>query len=131
MKYVTDIEQSDLPTFTQFLRYIAKHGQNGMNDHWNSYTRTCNPCIANYAVIGHLETSQMDQRLILESSKLGEFADKVVKQHETKGGPSVNYRDTFFSQVTCDILHVIYELYKLDFDLFGYDPNEHFQLCQE
>ena len=131
IKFVKNLTSHDLPTFSQFLKHVAKHGHKEANEHWNSYTRTCKPCIANYTFIGHLETSQQDQEFILKESDLGNYTKEVVMQHETKGGPSINWREKYFSQVRCSILRDIYEMYKLDFELFGYDPNEHLQFCKK
>ena len=131
MEFVDNIIPSDLPTFNQFLRYVVKHGLNEVNEHWDLYTKTCSPCSANYTVIGRLETSRQDLEFILRESNLGQYAGEVEKQHETQGGPSINWRETYFSQVPCSLLKDVYEMYKLDFELFGYDPEEHLKLCKE
>ena len=49
--------------------------------------------------------------------------NKVI--HEAKGQWSSNDRvDHYMSQLKVDLKWKLYELYRPDFDLFGYDPGD-------
>ena len=127
-----EIKESELPTFEMFLKYIIKHGV-GSDTHWNSYVDTCQPCAANYTVIGHLETSEKDEEYILRHSRLGRYSDNkgVTWKHVTKNGNSEMWRQKYFSQIPCDILRKLAEMYKYDFEFFGYKPEIYFEMCRK
>ena len=99
--------------------------------HWEKFHEKCSPCTVPYDVIGHLETAKQDTKYILKKSGLHEAANDVKHAHVTKNGTSVMWRQHYFSKVPCVILKKVYEVYKLDFDLFGYDPPIHYAICSK
>lgn len=124
-----NITEADLPTFPMFLRFLVNHGPRTSNLHWHKYRETCYPCTANYSAIVKLETARLDEQYVLHNSKLGSYTSQVEKKHETRRGNSVDFRAKYFSQVDCSLLKSVYEMYRLDFELFGYDPDDHYRLC--
>lgn len=116
------------PSFTQFLKYLIIK-PDWHDAHWRSYTKTCSPCILDYDAIIKLETADRDQDFVLKQSGLSAYTHLDYK-HPTKGGKSQDFRKEFYSQVSCDLLQQILNLYRADFDLFGYESALFNQYCR-
>ena len=101
------------------------------NIHWEPYHKTCNPCQADYFAIGHLETFAEDVEYILNASNLHKYVSNVGWKHVTTNGSTNLWTEEYFSQVSCKLLTEIYNLYELDFELFGYDPSYYFSVCKD
>ena len=129
MRKLEKLDQNAIPSFETFLRYLGNRKYK-KDFHWEKYYETCSPCSVPYEIIGHLETSSQDTKMILDKSNLHKYADEVEYLHLAKNGSSFDRRKHYFSKVPCSILRKVYDEYKIDFEFFGYDPNEHFKLCK-
>ena len=102
-------------TFTEFIRYFSNNIPR--NQHWRQYEELCHPCVINYDFIGHLETLKDDAPLLL---KMAGIDDRVTFPpiHESTGSSEVL---EYFSQVPPRYITRLGELYRSDFDMFGYE----------
>lgn len=124
-------KEEELPSFAQFLEYIISDSFGGENRHWTTYHSTCQPCLLQYNAIIKLETADQDNEYVMQMSGLNNLTS-YEKRHETKGGQSSakDIRNKYFSQVKCSLLKKVYDYYALDFELFDYQPNEFYNICQ-
>ena len=120
--------------FDEFLRFIADSHRRKyykkLNVHWRPFSRLCIPCDVNYDFIGHLETLQPDSDFVLN-----EIAPDLAGSPEfrfptaTTGPSSLRYRQAtetrirnYFRNISAAVFGRLLRIYKLDFDLFGYNP---------
>ena len=99
--------------------------------HWKPYHISCHPCQIDYNAIIKLESADDDTRFVMRISQLDKLAS-YEKKHETRGGASdkEDIRMKYFSQVSCSILMDVYMLYRYDFELFEYHPDEFLSICK-
>ena len=77
-------------------------------------------------MIGHLEDSYEDTMYIALKQNISSLMPELTKTNrKTKGKKSLLDRiDHYMSQLNINQKQKLYKLYKLDFDLFGYDPGD-------
>ena len=102
-------------TFAEFIRYFSNDVPR--NQHWRQYEQLCHPCVINYDFIGHLETLEDDAPLLL---KMLGIDDRVTFPpiHKSTGSDELL---EYYSQVPTRYITRLGELYRNDFEMFGYD----------
>ena len=102
-------------TFAEFIQYLSN--DTPRNQHWQQYEKLCHPCVINYDFIGHLETLEEDASLLL---KMAGIDDRVTFPpiHKSTGSDQVL---EYYSQVPPRYITRLGELYRRDFEMFGYD----------
>ena len=102
-------------TFSEFIKYFSTN--RSRNQHWREYGKLCHPCYVNYDFIGHLETLGEDAPLVLKMAGIG---DRVTfpPVHGSTGTDEVL---KYYSQVPPEDVTRIGELYRDDFEMFGYE----------
>ncbi|XP_020602048.1 carbohydrate sulfotransferase 12-like [Orbicella faveolata] len=102
-------------TFAEFIQYFSNDVPR--NEHWRQYEQLCHPCVINYDFIGHLETLEDDAPLLL---KMVGTDDRVTFPpiHKSTGSDEVL---EYYSQVPIRYITRLGELYRSDFEIFGYD----------
>ena len=77
-------------------------------------------------MIGHLEDSYEDTMYIALKQNISSLMPELTKTNrKTKGKKTLLDRiDHYMSQLKINQKQKLYKLYKLDFDLFGYDPGD-------
>ena len=88
----------------------------------------CSYCEVNYDVIGSLEDFNADTEYIIQRRHLTALeAQKTYLGNPTQDpGMSQELRiDSYFSNLTVDTKQRLYELYKIDFEMFGYDGSKY------
>ena len=102
-------------TFPEFIQYFSYDVPR--NRHWQQYEQLCHPCLINYDFIGHLETLEDDAPLLL---KMAGIDDRVTFPpiHKSTGSDEVL---EYYSQVPPRYIKQLGELYRNDFEMFGYD----------
>ena len=124
--------EADYPTFSMFLRYVVRQrNRYQKNLHWMGYHDRCLPCRFNYTAIVKLETAKTDHKYVLRQSGLLKFGADFEHAHQTKGGKTESVRRKYFSQIDCSLLRLVYDMYRVDFQLFGYQPKAHFDICRQ
>ena len=113
------------PTFTEFVRYILDESRasNRLDEHWAPAYSFCNPCQLNFTHIIKFESFDRDTRMILEKAHLSQYlpASGRVQENVSKvNSKSISLVDKYLNELPLEILKKLYELYEIDFDLFGY-----------
>ena len=116
-------------TFLDFI--ITKH----KNLHWKKFYLRCSYCDLQYSVIGRAETYSEDTKYILlkanltsniplENADFRKHADYTNKDkkltHEANGEPEARTLE-YFKNINQTVIQTLYEMYKIDFELFNYN----------
>ena len=108
-------KNNNFVSFSEFIHYFSN--DISRNQHWRQYEKLCHPCVVNYTFIGHLETLGEDAALLL---KMAGIDDRVTFPPVHKSTSSSEVME-YYSQVPTQYITRIGELYRSDFEMFGYD----------
>ena len=103
-----------------------------MNVHWRPYVSRCHYCSTNYTVIAKFETFTADLEKI--SSLAGVRLESDVHSHQSSRGEVGHHQTTaelahtYFTGLPRIYREELCEAYKIDFDMFGYDPDMYLNL---
>lgn len=129
-------------TFSQFVRFIINGtvefepeilNHKGLSYHWAPYWQECSLCSAltQPDIIIHMESFLEDLKtLFMKAGHLNEpVVDNLVQKfphtHSQMGGHSHKLTSKYYSQLTKAQIQSLYKFYRLDHELFGYDPEEY------
>ncbi|XP_068246403.1 carbohydrate sulfotransferase 10-like isoform X2 [Palaemon carinicauda] len=126
------------PTFLQFLKYIKdimkkfwnSEGKSRVNPHWQPVWWTCGPCQIKYDAIAHMETLMVDQEYIIRKAGLKDLAINAHTHSsnlDSYNGTNQATRD-YFSRIPKTLIKQVSNLYRHDFQLFGYTPEEYIKM---
>ncbi|KAK7068920.1 hypothetical protein SK128_028616 [Halocaridina rubra] len=134
------------PSFREFILYVSEEilacdiminsaCLDQVDTHWRPYYDRCAPCDLHYDIIAKarwmlkspaVETLSDDEKCIRQISGLSpEFGMNPKNQthrHASAGPSSKSLAQIYFSHLTPEEKHKVYEAYYFDFILFGYDP---------
>ncbi|XP_047470623.1 carbohydrate sulfotransferase 9-like [Penaeus chinensis] len=107
-------------TFVQFLRHvIASYKNQSPDNHWKTSATTCSPCTFPYEYIVKTETFNEDMGYVFGALKLP--SKPKLAQNQIKSGRYKDYKDfRYYKRVSQDIRRQIYDIFKIDFEMFGY-----------
>lgn len=83
-----------------------------------------------FDVIAKFETLEEDQRYLIEKVSLG----NVIKPEHKNSGKGKHTNELLmihYAQLTKSQVKGLFELFKYDFELFDYSPNEFIKVAQE
>ena len=99
-----------------------KPGYKKMFLDWRPYNTHCNFCKISFTVISKTETFNEDREKILEM--VGEKGEDYNEQrHVHTGDQTQELTKQFFANISSSVKLKLLNLYKYDFELFGYDTN--------
>ncbi|XP_068164817.1 carbohydrate sulfotransferase 12-like isoform X2 [Antennarius striatus] len=105
------------PTFHNFVQYlIDPKTRKPFDEHWRPMYQLCHPCLIQYDFIGHQETLQEDTNQLLKILELEKWKFPPANQNVTAQDSMFNW----FKPVLMEERRKLYELYEMDFKLFGY-----------
>lgn len=114
-------------TFAEFAQYVAESPLIGRSFAGNWYPQhlMCNPCYMKYDFIGRFENMKDDAKHVI--SKL--TTPRELLSNTTFPIINVSYskltafqlREKFYATVPRDIVRKLISIYRLDYELFGYD----------
>ena len=116
-------------TFLEFLISVVlkeadcqSDGSCSMNQHWMPLDNVCSFCALNYSLVSSMETFGEDYARV--SKLLGvEVLEKEKEQHVHTAPASIqNVTAAHFALVPQDVVQRINQVYKLDFEMFDYNP---------
>ena len=102
-------------TFPEFVQYYSQ--EIPRNPHWRQYEDLCHPCVINYDFIGHLESMAEDASLLLQMAGIDDRINFPPIHNATSSRDMVHY----YSKVPPEYVVRLAELYRNDFELFGYE----------
>ena len=124
-------------SFPDFIELVIKQHTETMdvNGHWNLLSKNCEHCSIPYDVIGRMETFDEDVEYIilkngwehilpLEDIKKVKINTTSRKSNSDKKGESL----TYFSKLKKAQIQELYEIYKIDFEMFEYDASDYLLL---
>jgi len=107
-------------TFAEFVEYVVNKSSSGelLDPHWRPQHQLCHPCYVEYDFIGRFENLKNDAKYAL--SKLCARSRRNITLpfvNAFEGRPASSY----FANVSHDIVRKLIRIYKVDYQLFGYD----------
>ncbi|XP_071530464.1 carbohydrate sulfotransferase 11-like [Panulirus ornatus] len=131
---------SDTPTFSEFVDYVIDSTKNLTTAEqwheevvcWTPYWVQCGVCASDYQVIIKLETMAAEEQFLAQVANLKEIENihewRNLKKAQVSSAEVVSQ---YYKTLTKKQIMLLYECYKLDFDLFGYSFGEHLNLAKE
>ena len=105
------------PSPQEFAQYLIDLSLTTPYENWDDHIKplwaSCPFCSVNFDIIGQMETYDEDAKFIIENLQL----DLEIGEHKNHGGKK---RD-FYEQIPLDMVEKLYEIYKEDFEMFGYE----------
>ena len=106
-------------SFSEFIQYFSKNVTR--NQHWQQYEKICHPCVVNYDFIGHLETMEEDAPIMLRMAGIDAHVTFPPNHNSTYNSTGLSQVLEYYSQVPTRYITRIGELYRSDFEMFGYE----------
>ncbi|KAJ9588170.1 hypothetical protein L9F63_018462 [Diploptera punctata] len=131
------------PTFSEFVNYIIDTAQYSKNqkfdEHWAPFHSFCTPCHVNFTVIAKLETLTRDQEYIIRRAGLENILmlsrhkdrPKMVLNKARDGRNTNDLIKKYYSQLTEQQLNRLYNIYGIDFEMFGYNITKYYSLVKK
>ena len=119
-----DLQKCNDVTFQEFVKYLIHLHRNGgsFEPHWRPFHELCDPFNVPYDFIGKMETMSMDKTFVLH--KFFNTTESSLPKRNPKGDDK-HYLD----EISSEDKDMLYEVYKRDFLLFGYDRWAWMQDC--
>uniref|UniRef100_A0A182PK88 Carbohydrate sulfotransferase n=1 Tax=Anopheles epiroticus TaxID=199890 RepID=A0A182PK88_9DIPT len=119
-------------SFRDFVQYIIddveyRNSTMGLDIHWCPVNNLCTPCLARYDFIMKLETYEQDMAVLIKAARL-QGKVKLVKVNHARKESLETLMHKYFSQITQKQMDMLYSIYKIDFELFGYSAESYFQI---
>lgn len=92
--------------------------------HWTPITHFCTPCQVRFDVIAKFETLDEDQKYLIEKAGLGHLI-KPQWKNSGKGKNTQELLMKYYAQLTKYQINGLYEMFRYDFELFNYSPDEY------
>ncbi|XP_054752869.1 carbohydrate sulfotransferase 11-like [Lytechinus pictus] len=115
------LESGENVTWSEFISYVTHLEEKAFNEHWKPMYKLCDPCHIGYDFVGRVETIDKDAKYLLEEViKLKYEMSQFPKFSEFTTNSS-EYTYSAYGDITLQQLRRLWEIYKWDFLLFGYE----------
>ena len=111
-------------TFNEFITYLLDSRSGPFNSHWEAYYKLCLPCLVQYDYIGKYETLGEDGNRVLRNLNVHRWLRFPVSNK--KGTKTADELKAFFANTSLERIHKLWQLYSVDYDMFGYDYPDKF-----
>jgi len=111
------------PRFHEFVNYLLDKDMRYDDEHWTPYYRSCTPCNLDYSFIGKFETLYWDIHLLANKVNLTEKWDDPKDYFQSSTYMQVSKE--YFGLLERDTIRKLFDRYKLDFEMFGYSPDQY------
>ena len=111
-------------TFEEFLTFIVDNvipEAERINPHWDTYQHLCHPCHVKYDHVIKFETLEEDNSAILKRYFSVSNATEFFPKRNMKSVPSKDIMMQYYSNISKALVSKIYNMFKVDMDMFGYD----------
>lgn len=111
-------------TFLEFVRYLVEYPEHlsTQDRHWKPMHQLCYPCDIKYEFIANFETIETDSEFIRRLVK----AELPEKNKHATNSSNLDYAFSYYNTIPKHLKLRLYERYKYDFMLFGYNPKPFF-----
>ncbi|XP_054277247.1 carbohydrate sulfotransferase 11-like [Macrosteles quadrilineatus] len=118
------------PTFPEFVSYLVHEHRKGhtLDMHWTPITEFCSPCQVEFDMILKFDTLDEDQRYLIEVAGIGHLV-KAEWRNPSKGPNTPDVITKYYSQLTLTQLLQLYNIYRFDFELFGFSLDRYLELA--
>lgn len=103
-------------SFEDFLRFVGSESR--WQEHWERFYKLCHPCVIDYDFIGHFENIEHEAPFVMEASGLSRNTTISFPAYRPSNTTSKVLHS--FSKIPPNLIAKVAELYKTDFELFGY-----------
>ncbi|KAF4521883.1 hypothetical protein B566_EDAN008396 [Ephemera danica] len=123
------------PSFSEFVMHVVDTADKP-DEHWAPYYQFCTPCHVNFTVIAQVETLTRDQEYVIRHAGLADELSLGRRGHrealnKARGAPTSELLEKYFRQLSREQLLALYRIYRIDFDMFGYDADKYFRMLNE
>uniref|UniRef100_A0A1B6EP42 Carbohydrate sulfotransferase n=1 Tax=Cuerna arida TaxID=1464854 RepID=A0A1B6EP42_9HEMI len=118
------------PTFSEFVNYLIHEHNRGhsLDMHWTPIAEFCSPCQVEFDLILKFDTLDEDQRYLIEMAGISHLV-KAEWRNPSKGPNTPDVITKYYSQLTLTQLLQLYNIYRFDFELFGYTLDRYLELA--
>ena len=116
-----------MPSFPQFVSYLLNTPPPDYNYHWFPYWMHCQFCHNKFSVIGMFETIKEDIEYIINDSNLNINSSSFpwINSHLSINSNHRQLSLKYFNEIDEESLKKLYNIYKYDFEMFGYNVNDY------
>lgn len=114
------------PRFSEFVDFLLEREIRYDDEHWAPFFKECTPCHIHYNFIGHFETLYWDIHLLANKTNLVDKWDDQTDYFQSSTYKKVS--EEYFATIDRDKIKKLYNRYKIDFELFGYSPDEYIMM---
>jgi len=129
-KYNAASQMLDIESFHTFIHYLIARGPGGDHDgkvwdtrqkHWRRVIDVCKVCSIDWDFIGKTEYFNDDHNWMFKN--LG-ILDKIGMKTDDRSVYGQNHFYQYYEGLSKETIKKLYELYRPDFELFGYEVPE-------
>jgi len=111
---------ADLPSWWEFVQYVKDTPPGNHDEHWKPVSLYCTPCAYSFNYILHFENIQQEEKHLLSEIDQSNSTKQEWKNRNRADITNEQLIEKYFSQLDNDDILDLYEIYKQDFQLFGY-----------
>ncbi|XP_042890742.1 carbohydrate sulfotransferase 13-like [Penaeus japonicus] len=125
--YLPRVTRDCQPTFPEFVDYLLEERAKGRppNEHWAPYHAFCSPCQVHFDYVLRFESLPEEEAFLIETVAGLSNVLQPCKLHSSHTD-YIAVTKHYFSQLSQEKLRRLYDIYKPDFDIFGYDETPYF-----
>jgi len=122
---VTERNQTDdgTATFEEFVNFLISIDVMDCDVHFISYISRCKPCHTEYDYVIKFETLKNDIEYLKQKLNISEYHRKAVFPRDNFKTSKDVVKETF-NTIPKDLALKLYEKYRKDFEIFGYEKPE-------
>ena len=110
------------------MNYFRSMASCMFNAHWLPYVSKCSLCSFDFTAVGKLENMQEDIHFI---GKVAGVELESIVTNPSSGGSTSELARKYFSQLDKEDVEKLFQLYKMDFEMFGYSPNLYLNIAKD
>uniref|UniRef100_A0A182W3R7 Carbohydrate sulfotransferase n=1 Tax=Anopheles minimus TaxID=112268 RepID=A0A182W3R7_9DIPT len=131
-RYHNDGNEYGIPTFQDFARYVVDQSRNDQPSdlHWRPINDLCTPCLARYDSIIKMETFGPELAYMANRTQLQDKIKSVHMNHSRRDSLK-RLIEKYFSQLTKQQYDDLYNVYRIDFELFQYSAEKYLKFIKQ
>ena len=129
----------DIISFSDFVDFVIHENERqDVDAHWKPISQKCHHCAIPYDVIGRMETFDEDLKYIVLKLGLENILPikniKTLWKNRSDRKKYENVKDRtkksleYFSELEKSQVKELYDIYQIDFEMFGYDASDYLNL---
>lgn len=120
---------SSLPSWWEFVQYVLHLSPSRYDEHWKPASLYCSVCSFHYNYILHFENIKVEEKFFAEALTASDLIKPRWENRNDKGLAKEELLGMYFNMLDDQDITALYEIYKDDFKMFGYQfEYKHFRL---